>query len=34
MTVVGQILTGLVLMSGSSAVAEIIERIKGTNTQG
>lgn len=34
MTVVGQILTALVLMSGSSAVAEIIERIKGTNTQG
>ena len=34
MTVAGQILTGLVLMSGSSAIAEIIERIKGTNTQG
>ena len=34
MTVAGQILTGLVLMSGSSAVAEIIERIKGTNAQG
>lgn len=33
MTVAGQILTGLVLMSGSSAVAEIIERIKGTNAQ-
>ena len=33
-TVAGQILTGLVLMSGSSAVAEIIERIKGTNAQG
>lgn len=29
MTIAGQILTGLVLMSGSSAVAEIIERIKG-----
>lgn len=34
MTVAGQILTGLVLMSGSSAVAEIIERIKGTKVQG
>ena len=34
MTVAGQVLTGLVLMSGSSAVAEIIERIKGTNAQG
>ena len=33
-TVAGQILTGLVLMSGSSAVAEIIERIKGTKGQG
>ena len=29
-----QIVTGVVLMSGSSAVAEIIERIKGTNAQG
>ena len=28
------IATGFVLMSGSSAVAEIIERIKGTNVQG
>ena len=34
MTVAGQILTGFVLMSGSSAVAEIIERIKGTKVQG
>ena len=34
MTVAGQVLTGLVLMSGSSAVAEIIERIKGTKVQG
>lgn len=33
LTLTGQILTGLILMSGSSAVAEIIERIKGTNTQ-
>ena len=29
LTLAGQILTGLVLMSGSSAVAEVIERIKG-----
>lgn len=28
-TIAGKIMTGLVLMSGSSAVAEIIERIKG-----
>ena len=34
LTLAGQILTGLILMSGSSAVAEIIERIKGTNAQG
>ena len=34
MTIAGQILTGLVLMSGSSAVAEIIERIKGNSIQG
>lgn len=32
-SIAGQIVTGLVLMSGSSAVAEIIERIKGTNAQ-
>ena len=30
-TLAGQILTGLVLMSGSSAVAEVIERVKGGN---
>ena len=30
----GEIITGFVLMSGSSAVAEIIERIKGGKTQG
>lgn len=30
-TPAGQILTGLVLMSGSSAVAEVIERVKGGN---
>lgn len=34
MTMAGQILTGFVLMSGSSAVAEVIERIKGGKTQG
>ena len=28
-TIAGKIMTGLVLMSGSSAVAEIIERVKG-----
>ena len=28
-TISGKIMTGLVLMSGSSAVAEIIERVKG-----
>lgn len=28
-TIAGKIITGLVLMSGSSAVAEIIERVKG-----
>lgn len=28
-TLAGQILTGFVLMSGSSAVAEVIERVKG-----
>lgn len=28
-SVAGQVMTGLVLMSGSSAVAEVIERIKG-----
>lgn len=28
-SIAGQIMTGLVLMSGSSAVAEVIERIKG-----
>ena len=28
LTLAGQILTGLILMSGSSAVAEVIERIK------
>lgn len=33
-TIAGQIITGLVLMSGSSAVSEIIERIKGTSVQG
>lgn len=31
LTLAGQILTGLVLMSGSSAVAEVIERVKGGN---
>lgn len=30
----GEIITGFVLMSGSSAVAEIIERIKGGKMQG
>lgn len=29
MSIAGQVLTGLTLMSGSSAVAEVIERIKG-----
>lgn len=29
MTMAGQILTGFTLMSGSSAVAEVIEKIKG-----
>ena len=29
MTMAGQILTGFLLMSGSSAISEIIERIKG-----
>lgn len=33
LTFAGQILTGLVLMSGSSAVAEVIERIKGGQSQ-
>ena len=33
-SIAGQIVTGFVLMSGSSAVAEIIERIKGTKVQG
>lgn len=28
-TIAGKIMTGLTLMSGSSAVAEIIERVKG-----
>ena len=28
-TIAGKLMTGLVLMSGSSAVAEIIERVKG-----
>lgn len=28
-TIAGKIMTGLALMSGSSAVAEIIERVKG-----
>ena len=28
MTIAGQILTGLILMSGSSAISEIIEKIK------
>ena len=28
-TIAGKIMTGLVLLSGSSAVAEIIERVKG-----
>ena len=28
MTILGQIITGLILMSGSSAVSEIIEKIK------
>ena len=28
-TIAGKIMTGLVIMSGSSAVAEIIERVKG-----
>lgn len=31
-SITGQIITGFVLMSGSSAVAEIIERVKGGNT--
>ena len=30
-SIAGKIITGFVLMSGSSAVAEIIERIKGKN---
>ena len=30
-TIIGQIITGFALMSGSSAIAEIIERIKGKN---
>lgn len=33
-SIAGQIVTGFVLMSDSSAVAEIIERIKGTKAQG
>ena len=33
LTLAGQILTGLILMSGSSAVAEIIERIKSGQSQ-
>lgn len=28
-TIAGKIITGLVLMSGSSAIAEVIERVKG-----
>lgn len=28
-TIAGKIMTGLVLMSGSSAIAEVIERVKG-----
>lgn len=31
MSVAGQILTGFVLMSGSSAISEVIARIKGEN---
>lgn len=31
MSVAGQILTGFVLMSGSSAISEVITRIKGEN---
>ena len=31
MSVAGQILTGYVLMSGSSAISEVIARIKGEN---
>ena len=34
LTIAGQIITCFILMSGSSAVAEIIERIKGTNAKG
>ena len=30
-SILGQIITGFTLMSGSSAIAEIIERIKGKN---
>ena len=33
LTLAGQILTGLILMSGSSAVAEVIERIKSGQSQ-
>ena len=33
LTLAGQILTGLILMSGSSAVAEVIERIKSGQPQ-
>ena len=32
-TIAGEILTALVIMSGSSAVAEVIERIKGKKTE-
>lgn len=32
-TIAGEILTAFVVMSGSSAVAEVIERIKGTKSE-